>query len=578
MELSNDLVSQFVKMTNGNTKVQNEVTVYGTVVNSNDQNFVKLDGSELLTPVSTTINITDGERVTVMIKDHVAVVTGNISAPAARDTDVKNVANQISEFEIVVADTVYAQNGKIDNLTADNVIIKDKLTATDAEIETLVSDNVIIKDKLTAKDAEIADLTATKLNAETANLTFATIDNLNATNVEVNTVKGNFADFSQLTADNLTAIDANIQNLESNKLSTQEATITYANIDFSNIGMAAVEKLFTDAGIINNLVVGEASITGELVGVTIKGDLIEGNTIVADKLVVKGSDGVYYKLNISANTIESEQTEYNSLSGSIITAKSITASKVNVQDLVAFDATIGGFKITKDSIYSGVKASVDNTTKGIYLDNIGQMAIGDSKNFLKFFKDADGTWKLVISASSIKMSASNDYIEDVIDRTVKSIETMYAINENPTAAPIDGWSLTPPTWSDGRYIWSKQKTTLMDGTSTENDPVCITGAKGYDAIVLNTISSNGHMFKNTSVSTTLSVEIMFGGIQITSSSDMYLYFGGNARIIWQQKKRGETLYTDIDQNDPRLSDNGFIFTLTTNDLKLETVYNCLLDC
>lgn len=34
--------------------------------------------------------------------------------------------------------------------------------------------------------------------------------------------------------------------------------------------------------------------------VTIKGDLIEGNTIVADKLVMKGDDGLFYKLNISA--------------------------------------------------------------------------------------------------------------------------------------------------------------------------------------------------------------------------------------------------------------------------------------
>ena len=59
---------------------------------------------------------------------------------------------------------------------------------------------------------------------------------------------------------------------------------------------------------------------------------------------------------------------------------------------------------------------------------------------------------------------------------------------------------------------------------------------------------------------------------------MYLYFGGNAKIIWQQKKRGETVYTDVDPNDPRISDNGFIFTIGTSDLKLETVYSCLLDC
>ena len=64
-------------------------------------------------------------------------------------------------------------------------------------------------------------------------------------------------------------------------------------------------------------------------------------------MVVKGSDGLYYKLNTDGSTVESEQTEYNSLNGSVITAKSITATKISVDDLVAFGATIGGFNITK---------------------------------------------------------------------------------------------------------------------------------------------------------------------------------------------------------------------------------------
>ena len=43
--------------------------------------------------------------------------------------------------------------------------------------------------------------------------------------------------------------------------------------------------------------------------------------------MVLGEDGIYYKLNVNAETIESEQTDQNSLNGSIIVANSITASK-----------------------------------------------------------------------------------------------------------------------------------------------------------------------------------------------------------------------------------------------------------
>lgn len=580
MSLSNDLISQFVEITKQDKQVQNGSTVYGTIKKYNGQDYVQIDGSELMTPIKSTTYVSDGERVTVMIKNHQAIVTGNITSPATRQNDVENtVGDKIAEYDVVVAEQIQAEYAKLETVIADNI------TAVNAEIENLVSENVEVKGTLTAQKGEIDDLKVKKLDVETANLTFATIDELEATNIEVNSISGNFAEFAAVATEQLTAQDADIKKLKTDKLDASQAEIQYANIDFTNIGMAAIEELFTKSGIIQNLVVGDQHITGELVGVTIKGDLIEGNTIVADKLVVKGSDGLYYKLNTDGMKVEAEQTEYNSLNGSIITAKSITASKVMVDDLVAFDATIGGFKITDNSIYSGVKSSVDNTTKGIYLDNTGQVAFGNSSNFIKFFKDSDGLWKLAISASSVTLSASNKNIEDTIDEisdkvqnTVKLVETYYAMNDDYSIAPTTGWSKTSPTWINGKYIWSKTLTTYTDGSQLETEPVCITGAKGSDAILLNVISSNGHMFKNTSVSTTLTVEIIFGDVKITSSRDMYLYFGGNAKIIWQQKKRGETVYTDVDPNDPRISDNGFIFTIGTSDLKLETVYSCLLDC
>lgn len=166
-------------------------------------------------------------------------------------------------------------------------------------------------------------------------------------------------------AETIVSINNELQNIYNNYLKSETADIKYANIDFSNIGKAAMEYFYAHSGLIKNVVVGDQQITGELIGVTIKGDLIEGNTIVAEKLVIKGNDGLYYKLNTDGMGVEAEQTEYNSLNGSIIRAKSITATKIAVDDLVAFDATIAGFNITDEAIYSGVKESALNTTRGI---------------------------------------------------------------------------------------------------------------------------------------------------------------------------------------------------------------------
>lgn len=417
MPLSTDLISQFVKVTKSEPEESKESTAYGTTVEYNGSTYVKLDGSDLLTPIVTTADVKSGERVTVMIKDHTATVTGNISSPAARTGDVKDLGNKISEFEIVIADKVSveqleAEIARIDSLVADNVTIKERLTASEAEIDTLIADNVVINEKLTAHDASIENLEATKIDAEIVEAKYATIESLEATDAKFNNLESTYA-----TIVSLDAQKARIDDLDAKKLSAEQADLKYANIDFTNIGKAAIENFYATSGIIKDLVIGDQTVTGKLVGVTIVGDLIEGGTVKADKLVVLGSDGLYYKLNTDGVSTTAEQTEYNSLNGSIITANTITADKINVKDLVAFDATIGGFNISDNAIYSGTKATIGNTTNGIYMDKDGQIAVGNGTSYLKYFKDTDGSYKLVISAESMIFSATGKTVDETISDT-----------------------------------------------------------------------------------------------------------------------------------------------------------------
>lgn len=350
MELPKKLINEFAKVTNDTEKPENDTTVYGVISKNGDSTYVQLDGSDLLTPVSTTTDTQDGDRVTVLIKNHTAIVTGNMTSPAARTDDVKDMDKKLT----------------------DDVKDMDKK---------FTDENTLITGKIVAAEGDIANLKTDKLSANEAKITYATIVNLNAAEAKI---------------DKLAAIDFDAK---------------YANIDFANVGEAAMEHLYSKSGLIENVTISDGTITGNLVGVTIKGDLIEGNTVVADKLVIKGTDGLYYKLNTDGMKIEAQQTDYNSLNGSIITAKSITATKISVDDLVAFDATIGGFNITSDALYSGVKESINNTTQGIYLGKDGQLAIGDLNNFLKYYKTTSGAYKLELSLGGDDITTSvNDAI------------------------------------------------------------------------------------------------------------------------------------------------------------------------
>ena len=103
MTLPYDLVSDFAKLTANAEPRNKESSAYGTVVEYNGEKYVRLDGSELLTPATFTTNAVDGERVAVTIKNHSVIVTGNTTSPSARGKEVEAVNGAVSNVESTVS-------------------------------------------------------------------------------------------------------------------------------------------------------------------------------------------------------------------------------------------------------------------------------------------------------------------------------------------------------------------------------------------------------------------------------------------------------------------------------------------
>lgn len=100
MGLSNDLISQFVKMTNDKKETNDRSSAYGTVVEYNGTSYVKFDGSDLLTPVDSSIVLHDKDRVIVDINKHTAVATGNLSNPSVSGVEITQTEGKLRvEFE-----------------------------------------------------------------------------------------------------------------------------------------------------------------------------------------------------------------------------------------------------------------------------------------------------------------------------------------------------------------------------------------------------------------------------------------------------------------------------------------------
>lgn len=462
-----------------------------------------------------TQKITFGGETTVEIRSHLMTETEKANAPLSpSDAKFRVVTADLIRTKELIAqkaeiEDLKATNALIKNLQAEDVKITGRMDAAEGSIGNLQAEDVKITGRLDATEGSIGNLQAEDVKI-TGRLDAAegSIGNLQAEDVKI--------------TGRLDAAEGSIKTLDTEKLSAKEADLRYVNIDFSKIDKAWLQEFYAQSGIIKDLIIGDSTVTGHLVGVTISGDLLEGNTVKADKLVVKGEDGLYYKLNIEGgSTVTPELTKemlQSGLDGSNIIANTITAEKISVDDLIAFDATIGGFNIASNAIYSGVKSSVDNTTRGMYLGADGQMNFGDSNNYIKYHKDEKtGKYALEIMADHMIFGSTGTNVQDAIEDLRDEITTLLRIE-----------------------------------------------------------SSRGTVFKNDHVETVLSVVIYHGKKRITNATELSETFGSGAYLQWKWQRLDDDSFGIIASADPRFGNDGFTFTLKPEDVDTKVTFMCEL--
>lgn len=527
MALSKNLISDFVKATTDDKKTAEETTLYGTIVEYNGSKYVRLDGSEMLTPYTATVAAKAGERVRVSVGKHSATVTGNVSSPAARTGDVEELGQKVDTFDAVIANKatikdLEVERARVDDLVADNVVIKNQLTADSAEIKDLKADNVDIKVKLTARDAEIENLKANKIDAEVVSANYATIKNLEATQASVKELSANKANITDLTAatgridkleskdietdkliagkaniTDLTAATGRIDNLESKNIETDKLVAKKADIDLANVNNAWINKGVLKDGSIGSAAIHEGAVTNAKIAdatieaakiKSINADSIVAGTIKTERLIIAGPDGqdsIVKAINIANGVSEAE-----------VNGQKIQAASIDVVDLSAFQAKIAQFDMSQNAIYSG-KLAINDPTSGVYISTTG-LGLGDgaltSKKESPIQMYAEGIFKLKGKNSSLEFNPVTDILDinvskfrigskeaATVDNTIKSTLEQFYLSTSPTSLVGGSWSNNQPAWTEGKYIWRRNFVTYGDDrtefTPSENG-VCITGNTG----------------------------------------------------------------------------------------------------
>ena len=326
-------------------------------------------------------------------------------------------------------------NSKIKDGEIENSKIKDA-TLTGAKIKDATIgfekvDTSFIKN-LTADEAYIENLKASiadigYLTADEANIKYATISSLEAVDGKIDNLKT-----IAITTNNLSAKVADL-----GYLNADTADLKYANIELSNIDVANVGTFFANVGLIDRATIVDGHVTGFLDSVEVNANKITAGTLVADRILLKGSEkGLLYALN---NLGELTSTTVDTLDGYVLTdrtinadkivASSITTNELDVDSIFADSAvverifaqditatgiirgatlvgasvsadrgTIGGFSIFDDCLTGfydedGYQYKVDlNTAKSITGKNGGVIAIKAGKYKLSSPYNTEHEW------------------------------------------------------------------------------------------------------------------------------------------------------------------------------------------
>lgn len=367
MALSSDLISQFVKTVKNDNEKPAETTVYGTVVVSDGKTYVQIDGSTMLTPFTSTAHVEDQDRVTVMIKNHSAVITGNLSRPSATKTSVDGLSGEVSgmsktleEFDIIVADKVSTEQLNAEKARIDDMYV-DILKVQKTETGDLTAKSAVIDD-LKAAEAEFDSLCADVLDVKFVEVDgqikaqSGVIGDLKASDAEFRTLKSDYADLKILIFGTATG----------DVIQTEFANAVIAQLGDAQIKSAMIQDISASKITAGDIITNNVRVMSEDGKLLISDETIQ----ISDETRVRVQIGKDASGDYSINIWDDAGNLMFSEGG--ITDHAIKNAIIR-DDMVSDTANIAAHKIDIDSLFEEINGS-SKTIKStkVYFDDKAQ--------------------------------------------------------------------------------------------------------------------------------------------------------------------------------------------------------------
>lgn len=312
--------------------------------------------------------------------------------------------------------TIDTDNGPIDTYILERTltgfqIMEDKLSAKAAQQGD--EDRTSTQQQIERLKRDSEQMKVDYLRADVAEITFATIENLNATNATVQSLEA----ANVVISGQLTAAQADIESL-----SAEKADITDLNALTARIG-----TLDADVADINTLIFGSATgtsiqtsfanaVIAQLGDAQIKNAMIE--SIVADKIT---AGNIY----TNAVRIYGDKTNKLSIVDNTISISDGTQVRVQIGKDASDDYNIYVWNAQGDLMFDALGVTYDGITRPIIRNDI----VSDDANIAAYKLDIDSLFSVINEDGSHTLNASKIYIDSekqTLEVAFNSLTTLMA--------------------------------------------------------------------------------------------------------------------------------------------------------
>lgn len=375
--------------------------VYAGTIGANKITAGELNSQVVYTGTLSADNITSGTL------DSEVVYAGDITA------------EQITSGEIS-ADVAYLGTIDAENINAgtlnSGVVYSGTINTSQINAGTLASD-VIYAGDISATQIKSGKISADVVSAQSISAAGVAAGFLVADDLSTAKTKAIYVD----------AVRADIRSLATGTVDTGTLKADIAAITSATVNTAQVKNMLTTASVIqegylNTALIYQGSITKAMIG-SLNADVIESGTLKADRLILKGTDGIYRQLNSGIEGItqqELSQEEYQeALSGRALIAQSVSADKIVANSITAaqlkggeIDAVIGKLgAITTSHISSDFGSSLDllsNSSVNVLVQKVvgGRNLVLNTQNEYSFSASVSDHYVLTEHAKTLEQTDS----------------------------------------------------------------------------------------------------------------------------------------------------------------------------